>query len=63
MLEFETGFESVNKTFRIPVHIVEQLEQLAGKYNTSVNKIVIQCLEYALENISDETDNSTNSDS
>ena len=63
MLEFEKGFESVNKTFRIPVHIVEQLEQLAGKYNTSVNKIVIQCLEYALENISDETDNSTDSDS
>ncbi len=63
MLEFEKGFESVNKTFRIPVHIVEQLEQLAGKYNTSVNKIVIQCLEYALDNISDETDNSTDSDS
>ena len=63
MLEFEKGFESVNKTFRIPVHIVEQLEQLAGKYNTSVNKIVIRCLEYALDNISDETDNSTDSDS
>ena len=63
MLEFEKGFESVNKTFRIPVHIVEQLEQLAGTYNTSVNKIVIQCLEYALDNISDETDNSTDSDS
>ena len=63
MLEFEKGFESVNKTFRIPVHIVEQLERLAGKYNTSVNKIVIQCLEYALDNISDETDNSTDSDS
>ncbi len=50
MLEFEKGFESVNKTFRLPVHIVEQLEQLAGEYNTSVNKIVIQCLEYALDN-------------
>ena len=54
MLEFEKGFESVNKTFRIPVPVVKQLEMLAGKYNTSVNKIVIQCLEYALENISDE---------
>ena len=53
MLEFERGFESVNKTFRIPVHIVEKLEQLAGKYNTSVNKIVIQCLEYALDNTAD----------
>ncbi len=63
MLEFEKGFKSVNKTFRIPIHIVEQLEQLAGKYNTSVNKIVIQCLEYALENISDDDSNETDTDS
>ncbi len=53
MLEFEKGFESVNKTFRVPRPMVEQLEKLAGKYNTSVNKIVVQCLEYALENISE----------
>ena len=59
MLEFEKGFESVNKTFRIPVHVVEQLEYLAGKYNTSVNKIVIQCLEYALENISEDDSQTT----
>ena len=62
MLEFEKNFESVNKTFRIPENIVEQLEQLAGKYNTSMNKIVIQCLEYALANIStdDSDDSKTN---
>ncbi len=59
MLEFEKGFESVNKTFRLPVHIVEQLEQLAGEYNTSVNKIVIQCLEYALDNTAN-NENNTN---
>ncbi len=51
MLEFEKGFVSVNKTFRIPVDMVEQLNSLAGEYNTSVNKIVIQCLQYALANI------------
>ena len=56
MLEFEKGFESVNKTFRIPLPVVEELERLAGKYNTSVNKIVVQCLEYALDNISDSSD-------
>ena len=63
MLEFEKGFESVNKTFRSPVHIVKEREQLAGKYNTSVNKIVVQCLEYALENISDDDTNSSDADS
>lgn len=55
MLEFEKGFETVNKTFRIPIEIADQLEQLAGKYNTSVNKIVIQCLEYALAHTAENT--------
>ena len=51
MLEIEKTYPSVNKTFRIPINIVEQLEQIAGVCNTSVNKIVVQCLEYALANI------------
>lgn len=51
MLEIEKGHESVNKTFRIPVEIVAELENLANINNTSVNKVVIQCLEYALKNI------------
>ena len=63
MLEFEKGFESVNKTFRIPVHIVEHLDRLAGKYNTSMNKIVVQCLEYALDNISESDAVPTNTNS
>lgn len=57
MLEIEKGYESINKTFRIPVNIVEQLERLAGEYNTSVNKIVVQCLQYALDNISTDSSN------
>lgn len=52
MFEIEKGYESVNKTFRIPVNIVEELEKLAGENNTSVNKVVVQCLQYALANIS-----------
>ena len=52
MLEIEKGYVSVNKTFRIPVNIVEELERLAGENNTSVNKVVVQCLQYALDNIS-----------
>ncbi len=54
MLEFEKGSVSVNKTFRIPVEIVDRLNSLAGEYNTSVNKIVIQCLQYALANIDED---------
>ena len=55
MLEIEKGYESINKTVRIPVNIVEQLERLAGENNTSVNKVVVQCLQYALDNISTES--------
>ena len=51
MLEIEKSYPSVNKSFRTPINIGEHLEQIAGACNTSVNKVVIQCLEYALENI------------
>ena len=61
MLELEKGFESVNKTFRIPVNIVEQLDSLAGEYNTSMNKIVVQCLQYALDNLNTSDDKSADS--
>jgi len=56
MLEIEKSYPSVNKTFRIPINIVEELERIAGAYNTSVNKVVVQCLEYALENIQSDTE-------
>lgn len=55
MLDLEKGFESVDKTFRIPVNTVKQLDRLAGGYKTSMNKIVAQCLQYALDNLN--TDN------
>ena len=56
MLEIEKVYQSVTKTFRIPVNIVEQLERLAGENNTSVNKVVVQCLQYALDNIATTND-------
>jgi len=46
----------VNKTFRLPVGIVERLEKLSGEYNLSVNKIVIQCIEYALNDMKPQND-------
>ena len=55
MLKIKNEYESfVTKSFRIPKEQGETLENLAKKHNTSVNKVVIQCLEYALDNISDE---------
>lgn len=61
MLELEKGFESVNKIFRIPVNIVEQLDCLASEYNTSMNKIVVQRLQYALDNLNTSDNKSADS--
>lgn len=40
--------EMINKTFRMPSDLVERLEQIAQQENISVNNLVIQCCEYAL---------------
>lgn len=56
MFKIEKGYESVNKTFRIPVPMAEKLEKLAGKNNVSLNNIVVQCLTYALENLDNKDD-------
>ncbi len=44
-----------NKTFRIPTEIVKELEVVASKNNISVNKLVIQCLQYSLNNLSEDS--------
>ena len=47
--------EFINKTFRLPIELVNQLETIAQNQNVSLNNLVIQCCEYAIENM-DETD-------
>ena len=51
MLHIEKGYDTVTKTFRLPEKMVETLELLARDYKISTNKLVIQCLEYALDNL------------
>ena len=47
--------EMVNKTFRMPLELVERLSGVAQAKKVSVNQLVIQCCEYALENLSDDS--------
>jgi len=49
--------EYINKTFRMEKKLVERLEQLAQDENISVNSLVIQCCNYALDNL--ENDNTS----
>ena len=47
--------ESSSKTIRLPNSLIAKLEEIAGKKDISFNKVVLQCCEYALENL-DEND-------
>ncbi len=43
--------EYVNKTFRLPLELVQTLEQVAQKEKVSMNQLVVQCCNYALQNL------------
>lgn len=46
--------EYSNKTFRMPNDLIAKLEQLAADKDISLNKLVIQCCEYALDNLGED---------
>ena len=44
--------EMVNKTFRLPEELVKRLGAVAQEQGVSMNNLVNQCCEYALDNLS-----------
>ncbi|MDR2559569.1 MAG: ribbon-helix-helix domain-containing protein [Oscillospiraceae bacterium] len=48
--------ESFNKTIRMPDDLIEKLEKLAFEKDISFNQLVVQCCNYALENIGEPPD-------
>lgn len=46
--------EYSNKSLRLPNELIDKVQQLANQKNTSFNKVVIHCIEFALDNLSDE---------
>lgn len=46
--------ETESKTFRMPKDLLERLEKLADGRKISLSSLVIQCCEYALENLNPE---------
>ena len=40
-----------NKTIRMPDDLIEKLQTLADKNDISFNQLVVQCCEYALDNM------------
>lgn len=51
MFKIQKGYNTVSKTFRLPIELVDDLNELSFKYNLSLNQLVVQCLNYALENL------------
>lgn len=43
--------EYENKSLRLPKDLIIQVQELANKNNMSFNRVVIQCIEYALDNL------------
>ena len=50
--------EYVNKTFRLKKTLVEELEKVASENSVSLNELVSQSCQYALENMKCTTKNS-----
>lgn len=46
--------EMVNKTFRLPSELIEQLSKVAQNKGVSLNNLVKQCCEYALSHLDKE---------
>lgn len=42
--------EYENKSLRLPKDLIEKVQMLANENQMSFNKVVIQCIEYALDN-------------
>ena len=51
MFKIPKGYNTVTKTFRLPETLIEEMEKLAQNNNVSLNKLVKECLIYAMENM------------
>ena len=43
--------EMINKTFRLPLELVEELSKVAQTKGVSLNNLIKQCCEYALKHL------------
>lgn len=52
---------SVTRTIRIKEELLNRLEEIAYKHNISTNKLIIKCIEYALDNMEEDKEEKENS--
>ncbi|MCR5757112.1 MAG: hypothetical protein K6F95_04320 [Selenomonas sp.] len=51
MFQVKQTEEMINKTFRLPQSLLDELNKIAEHEKVSVNNLVRQCCEYALSNM------------
>ncbi len=44
---------SSNRTIRMPDTLIERINKIAFEQDVSFNQVVVQCCEYAIENLKD----------
>lgn len=54
--KIQKGYNYTSKTFRLPDEQIEKLDKLAYENNLSLNQLVIQCLNFALDNLDTESE-------
>ena len=51
MFKIKPGDVTVTKTLRLPERMTQQLERIAKENRVSFTSVVLQCLEYALDEL------------
>ena len=51
MFKIKPGDVTVTKSLRIPSRLVQRLDILAKEHDVSFTELVLQCLEYALDEL------------
>ena len=52
---------SIIRSIRIKEELLNRLEEIAYKHDISTNKLIIKCIEYALDNMEEDTEEKENS--
>jgi len=56
MFKIKSGDSTVTKSLRMPRRLAQRLDILAEEYSVSFTELVLQCLEYALDNMDEDVE-------
>lgn len=54
IFKIERKYETETKTIRVPIPLAERLDKLSAENNVSVNGLIIQCVQFALDHMASE---------